>query len=221
MRRLVRLAVRLYPASWRKRYGSEFEALVDDLEPGWRELFNIVNGALTMQIRALRVIPVAGAVVGALVGAVAATRMPVVYASSATIRVSGGDIADPKSAATDVGIAFQAALDKALSESAATKAATSVALLSGSAQQTIVKLTYEDSDPQRAQRIAETLTVAVDTANRELGRSAEILQSAALPTSPIRPDYATTIASSGGVGLIAGGAVLIILTFRRRSAGAS
>jgi len=51
MRRLIRLAARLYPASWRARYGAEFEALLNDMRPAWRDVFDVVRGGLEMQIR--------------------------------------------------------------------------------------------------------------------------------------------------------------------------
>lgn len=97
MKRLFRLAARLYPSWWRQRYASEFEALLDDMKPGWRELFNVINGALTMQIKTLGTIPVAGALAGAFVGGIVAMRTPEVYASSATIRLKARDIANAES----------------------------------------------------------------------------------------------------------------------------
>ena len=35
-RRLVRWATRLYPRWWRKRYGAELDALLDDIDLRWR-----------------------------------------------------------------------------------------------------------------------------------------------------------------------------------------
>jgi len=49
-RTLIRRAAWLYPASWRVRYGDEFEALMDDLEPGWPEFFDVCGGAIKMQL---------------------------------------------------------------------------------------------------------------------------------------------------------------------------
>src|SRR6266516_6713337 len=53
MRRLVRWAARLYPQAWRHRYGSEFEALLEDLAPSWRDVSEVVGRALTLRARAL------------------------------------------------------------------------------------------------------------------------------------------------------------------------
>ena len=51
MKRLIRLASWLYPTSWRRRYGREFEALLDEVKPGSRQLIDVLKGAISMQIR--------------------------------------------------------------------------------------------------------------------------------------------------------------------------
>jgi len=50
MRRVAQALVRLYPTQWRERYGEEFEALIEDSSPGWRATFDLVKGALKMQL---------------------------------------------------------------------------------------------------------------------------------------------------------------------------
>jgi hypothetical protein len=50
MRRWILLAANLYPRAWRERYGEEFQALLEDVNPGWRELADVMGGALKMQI---------------------------------------------------------------------------------------------------------------------------------------------------------------------------
>jgi hypothetical protein len=48
--RLIRLAGRLYPASWRRRYGVEFEAFLEDAGRDWRDVLDVLLGALKMQL---------------------------------------------------------------------------------------------------------------------------------------------------------------------------
>ena len=60
MRRLIRSIVWLYPARWRQRYGAEFVGLLDELDPGWRQLFDVVQGAITMNLRGIRPLAFAG-----------------------------------------------------------------------------------------------------------------------------------------------------------------
>jgi len=50
MKTLVRWAARLYPAAWRARYGVEMEALLEDAGSGGGDLWDIVRGALNMQM---------------------------------------------------------------------------------------------------------------------------------------------------------------------------
>ena len=51
MRRWIREAARLYPTAWRRRYGAEFDALLEDVQPDFRELSNVLRGAIAMRIR--------------------------------------------------------------------------------------------------------------------------------------------------------------------------
>jgi hypothetical protein len=72
LKRFIRFVLLLYPPWWRGRYGTELEALLDDVmrqrarasarafddvTPGWRELFDLLRGALTMQLRSFGTIP--------------------------------------------------------------------------------------------------------------------------------------------------------------------
>ena len=51
IKRLIRLAAKLYPAPWRDRYGEEFEALLDDAGNHGRVVCNVFAGALLMHIQ--------------------------------------------------------------------------------------------------------------------------------------------------------------------------
>jgi hypothetical protein len=42
MRAWIALAAKLYPRRWRERYGAEFDALMEDVEPDGRELANVL-----------------------------------------------------------------------------------------------------------------------------------------------------------------------------------
>ena len=98
MTRLVRFAVRLYPSWWRQRYAKELEALLEDVEPGWYELFDVFTGAFRMQIKTLGTIPVVCALAGAIAGGIIALRTPEVFASSATIHLKTREVASAEPA---------------------------------------------------------------------------------------------------------------------------
>jgi uncharacterized protein involved in exopolysaccharide biosynthesis len=86
----MRLAARLYPAAWRARYGEEFEALLEDIGPGWRDVWNVLGGALKMQMTTWgfwKLVPALG-LAGAIAMAVAAFTMQPRYESSGVMRVT-------------------------------------------------------------------------------------------------------------------------------------
>jgi hypothetical protein len=53
MKFLLRLAAGLYPPAWRARYGVEFQALLDETRPGWRDIADVLSGGLQMRLRYL------------------------------------------------------------------------------------------------------------------------------------------------------------------------
>jgi len=88
MKRWVRRASYLYPASWRSRYAMEFEAMLDEIEIGWKDFFDILKGALTMQFTSwnFKVILLTFAAIGAVAAAAAAFRIPSEYRSTSVLR---------------------------------------------------------------------------------------------------------------------------------------
>lgn len=46
MKRALKFLARLYPARWRDRYGTEFDALLDDISPTFRDLGDVLGDAL-------------------------------------------------------------------------------------------------------------------------------------------------------------------------------
>jgi len=52
MKRILKFLARLYPSDWRKRYGVEYEALLEDKAPRVGDVFDVFWGALKMQMTA-------------------------------------------------------------------------------------------------------------------------------------------------------------------------
>jgi hypothetical protein len=90
MKRWMRYAAWLYPASWRRRYAGEFEALLEDAELRWNDFWDILRGALLMQMKMWTFGKVACGfgLVGLAIAAVIAMRAPSEYMSTAVLRVS-------------------------------------------------------------------------------------------------------------------------------------
>ncbi len=210
MRRLVRLVARLYPVWWRRRYASEFDALLDDLRPGWRDVLDVTRGAITMQVRTLGV-PVVLALTGAIAGGLVAMQTPSVYAASATISVpikdsSGKDALLPQK--------LRATLDTGVDVICDVKAATSVTFVEANKSHTIVKLTYQNRDPIQARLCAEKLTALVVKGSGTAETPADVINPPAAPVSKDGVSSPTAIASGAALGLLAGG-LLILLRTRR------
>jgi len=55
MKRAMKLLARLYPSSWRERYGAEFEALLEDTNPSAWDAIDVLWGALKMQLTGITI----------------------------------------------------------------------------------------------------------------------------------------------------------------------
>lgn len=92
MNRLMKFLARLYPAAWRQRYEEEFDALIEDVKPGWRASFDILRGAAAMQLRTgsfWKVMVFSGVtgLAGLLIGLAVSAGMPKQYLSQSVIRM--------------------------------------------------------------------------------------------------------------------------------------
>jgi hypothetical protein len=87
---------RLYPAAWRERYAAEFDALIDDMRPQWHDLFNVLLGALRMQMGTRNYLKIAAfaGLAGALVAGVCALTIEDRYMSTAVVRFTFAGLAD-------------------------------------------------------------------------------------------------------------------------------
>ncbi|MEO8594371.1 MAG: hypothetical protein ABI759_13725 [Candidatus Solibacter sp.] len=93
MKRLIRLAARLYPPAWRARYGDEFEAVIEDSRGSAREFVDVLFGALKMQLTRggyLQFAAVA-AVGGFAVAGVIALRTPARYVATSVLHNTSPD----------------------------------------------------------------------------------------------------------------------------------
>ena len=91
MKRWISLAAALYPRSWRELYGTEFDALLDDVKPRWRVFANVLGGAITMQMKngtSWMKLMAATAALGAIVSGWMSYRVPLRYESSALVGVT-------------------------------------------------------------------------------------------------------------------------------------
>lgn len=85
MKSLVRSVARLYPRRWRDRYGTEFDAVLQDGDPDLWDLFDVLKGALAMRLSDVGLITAGFAILGALVAGFVSLKIPEKYASTAML----------------------------------------------------------------------------------------------------------------------------------------
>jgi uncharacterized protein involved in exopolysaccharide biosynthesis len=93
MKLVLRVLIRLYPAWWRRRYGKELEALLEDSGSGSRDVWDLIRGAMEMQIKTWpfgRIVTVSG-IAGVVLAGVVAFSMPYRYRSTAVLKISQSD----------------------------------------------------------------------------------------------------------------------------------
>ena len=89
---------KLYPQPWRERYGEEFDALLEDVEPEWKQFLDVLGGALKMQLTTGGTWKwiAAFAAIGAITAVAWSFRVPPRYVSSAVLQM----VAEPDSEQT-------------------------------------------------------------------------------------------------------------------------
>jgi hypothetical protein len=93
MKRTMTFLARLYPSNWRKRYGAELDALLEDARPSVRDAIDVFLGAFKMQMTTWDFgrITLACMVVGILLAAAASFVVPVHYVSQTVLWVTPPD----------------------------------------------------------------------------------------------------------------------------------
>ena len=111
MKRLMRTFARLYPAAWRRRYGDEFEALLEDSGATWRGALDVLRGALMMHMntRSSIKIVVLATLIGLLLGVSASFLVPAGYSSGVAVLIT---VATGGNAGRRVNRLMQLAFDK-------------------------------------------------------------------------------------------------------------
>jgi len=88
MKLILKLLARLYPSEWRARYGTEYEALLEERTPRAADLWDVFWSATKMRITARSLVRIAlpSSLAGALAAAVIFATIPTQYASQVLIK---------------------------------------------------------------------------------------------------------------------------------------
>jgi hypothetical protein len=97
MKRALRFLSRLYPSSWRNRYGAEFDSLLEDSKPSAHDTFDVLCGALKMQMTTWNFgrVTLASTVAGILVAVALSLASPAHYLSQAVLTFTPADESVP------------------------------------------------------------------------------------------------------------------------------
>lgn len=227
MKHVVRFLIRLYPAWWRRRYGSELEALLED--SGSQDVWDLFRGAMETQMKTwsfAKVVIVCGIAGTVLAGAVAFS-MPYRYRSTAILRSVEHRSPEDWDALNQAAFTPQA-LSSILRQEhlyADAPEADGVdrlrrAIRLEPADQNLVQISFAYNDPVQAQRVSQELVDRIVAAN--LGSSAnpqrqaiQLVAPADQPTKQIERKRYGLAGLGFPVGLLFGVALAAIL--RRRA----
>jgi hypothetical protein len=236
MKRLIRIAARLYPRSWQERYGAEFAALLEDVNPDWRTSVDILKGALEMQTKTWNFgkIFLAAGLAGVLAAAGVWFGTPKKYASQAVLGFGGLMSWD------DAGQVLFEAARRAESRDALLRIVTMDGLYQGEREKMpitdviermkrsiriapisgtpafFIEFAYEDAS--KAQQATQDLAASFmrENANGSARVYLKILDEPKLPQKPISPNH--WLIAMAGVGTGGAVALALILALRLRVA---
>ena len=243
MRTLARWAARLYPARWRKRYAVEMEALLEDVGPGGGDLWDIVRGAMFMQMTSVsfwRI--VAGCTLaGVLAAGIWAVALPERYVSKAVVRIGGDPTSLDRLQATELATLSRASLAeiiqrpnlnlyrnerKKLPMEGVIQEMRNRDLRIRRVDGTTFAVEFAGENPVTAQATVRALIGRLMDLNAAAGGKPgggaapmEVLRAASLPPRPEGPDRLRVMGSGLGAGLVLGlvcGAIWSIVRRRER-----
>jgi hypothetical protein len=198
------------------RTGLELEALLDEMELGWRDVWNVVNGGLAMRLTSIRLIPVGLALVGVLGGTAISLAIPDRYPSTAILRLSA---TEPQAIRQLLNGTFGPGSHSGAGREHASWMRVAVDRRSPAPKDgaTTLVVASADEDAAKAQRVTQQLVDVVAKALEARTASSahirlETITAPKLPTSPSGPNRAALAASGGAAGLFLGA---IVAWFRR------
>ncbi len=221
MSRLIHFLARLYPRSWRERYGAEYAALLEDVRPNGRTAANVLTGAIAMQIRTWksRGILAASVFFGAAVISGLFVAMPNSYVSKAVLKVgsqAGGHEAIDAINALAISVESRSGLAQVITTYGLYQRERSRMPLEDVLQEmrkhiritpvdsnAAIAIEFDYSDPHMAQKVTQDLVTRFidenfqEAVRKPSGVNLQVLDAASLPQSPIYPNKPLII----GVGI--------------------
>jgi LPS O-antigen subunit length determinant protein (WzzB/FepE family) len=225
MKTLLRWGVRLYPARWRARYSEEMLALVEDIRPRPRDLWDLLRGAIIMQVTSMNFpnIVAAFALAGVVAAGVWAWTKPDQYVSVAVVRMASAE--SPYATLSRLQRAQQSALSRgSLSQIIQREGLygperakypledivqdmrnkgimiRSADTPNGGGKDFVATVAFAYHDPAAAQKTVRDLVTALHAKESAL----EVLDPASLPEAPSGPNRLVMVGMGLAAGLFAG-----------------
>jgi uncharacterized protein involved in exopolysaccharide biosynthesis len=234
---LRRFLIRLYPQAWRKRYGAEFEVLLEDSGSGNRVILDVLKEGISMRVQSgdFRYI-VAFAMAGLLIAGVISFSIPNRYRSTAVVEVRNAPGASRQSLKDSVIQAEVAALSRTSlsnlirtlnlypSERARMPIEDVIKMMKTRdlridmsstpkrPDNSAFQVAFTGGDRFLASRVTASLTQSLFAALASQSRDVRILDSASLPTTPLSPNRLTISIAGSVAGLFSG---LLLIRWRR------
>jgi hypothetical protein len=215
--RLLRLAVRLYPASWRHRYGDEFSALLEDAPPRWRDLPDVLKGAIVMQFLHGRFAGICAAtgLAGLLLALAVSLTLPPGYSSSATIGFRSPEAVAYLSQHTLSRRSLVSLIQRhdlyhgerrrQPMEDIVEEMRKNIRITTDRERPSAFTVQFVYPDRLKAQAVVGDLTELYATESRRLdGSWLEVRNAASFPDAPQRSFHSGLLAAGLGIGLLAG-----------------
>ncbi len=234
---LRRFLIRLYPQAWRKRYGAEFEVLLEDSGRGNGEIFDVLKEGVSMRVRSgeFRYI-VAFAMAGLLIAGGISFSIPNRYRSTAVVEVRNASVMNSQSL-TDWVIDLERSvlsrtslsnLIRTLNLYPAERArmpienvievmkSRDLRIFIGQTPKkpgnSAFQVAFTGGDRVLASRVTASLTQSLFAALASQSKDVRILDPASLPTTPLSPNRLTISIAGSVAGLFCG---LLLIRWRR------
>lgn len=231
MNHLAKWVMRLYPARWRKRYGEELDALICDAGADVRTVADLAKGGIRMQFSTwsfLKLAVVLG-IAGMLAGLGFSLFIPSTYVATTELRLTGTDSVVPAFELLQTGLTTRAQLSSVINDptlmlyrdrlgtepldDVIQQMHNNLSISLDDASKLSIRFVYPDREKaEAAVRILVASAPKVLNDARAPGKYPDyldVLETATLPSRPLRPDAWITAACGFAL------ALLVALPFRR------
>jgi capsular polysaccharide biosynthesis protein len=228
----IRILLALYPKKWRERYGTELEALLEDVQPSSRDLADLAWGGIKMQMKrwGFAKLVAAFAVAGLIVGGISALMVKSTYVSTAIVRLTG-DPDDFAHAETNVlsrtslsyviqknDLYHDERTREPLEDVIERMRKKDIHIAAKQGEINAFQVSFSSTDPARAQAVTAILINRLShNVPINPGHSLEVIESPQLPKAPVAPNRVLIAALGLAAGIIVGLVVAGMRKIRRRT----